>query len=335
MDFTELSLEQRRQLVDAQQVFSAWHPPAMELATMGGLYWNTTKHRRYLYEKREGKRTSLGLETPELARRKAHHDKRTKELRVRVRPLASRLKKMAPVNRAIGIARIPTIAAKILRELDSEGLLGSHIVVAGTNALYAYEVAAGVRVGGEHVATGDADLLWDARRSISLSSAGVVRKRGFMSILRRADSTFVAQYGLVAVNSKGYIVDLITPEQDPPQLVSAIDIDAQPIGGMQWLLAAPQFQQTIVGADGLPLRIVVPDPRTFALHKYWVSQQPSRNPLKRAKDLAHCRIVIALAGKYLSMPLAAKDMPWLPDELRTMIKDVKKLPPATGGPIES
>jgi len=302
---------------------------------MGGLYWNTTKGRRYLYEKREGKRSSLGRETPELNLRKTHHDQRTKELRTRVRPLASRLDKMAPVNRAIGIARMPTIAAKILRELDSAGLLGSHIIVAGTNALYAYEAAAGVMIGGQHVATGDADLLWDAKRSILLSSAGVVRKQGFMSILRRADSTFVAQHGLVATNSKGYIVDLITPEQNPPELVSAVDIDAQPIGGMEWLLAAPRFEHTIVAADGLPLRIVVPEPRTFALHKYWVSQQSSRSAVKSAKDLAHCRIVTTLAETFLALPLIAAQMPWLPAALRALIKDVKKLPRATGGEADS
>lgn len=323
MDFSELSLEQRRQLIDAQQLFSAWRPAAVELASMGGLYWNTSKGRRYLYEKREGKLRSLGRETAELQKRKADHDLRAKELRTRLRPLAARTEKMAPVNRAIGIGRIPSIAAKILRELDMEGLLGSHIVVAGTNALYAYEIAAGVRVGGEHVATGDADLLWDARRSLQLSSAGIVRRQGFMSILKRADSSFVAQHGLVATNSSGYIVDLIIPEQKPPELISAGGVDAQPIEGMEWLLAAPQFEQTIIAADGVPLRIVVPEPRTFALHKLWVSRRPGRNALKKPKDQAHSRIVAILSERYLSLPLVAKDMPWLPTELKSLLKDLK------------
>ena len=38
---------------------------------------------------------------------------------------------------------MPTIAARILRALDQAGLLGKHIIVAGTNALYAYETATG------------------------------------------------------------------------------------------------------------------------------------------------------------------------------------------------
>lgn len=290
---------------------------------MGGLYWNTSKGRRYLYEKREGKLRSLGRETPELLTRKAAHDVRVKELRARLRPLVKRMEVMAPVNRAIGIGRLPTIAAKIVRELDLEGLLGSHLIVAGTNALYAYEAAAGVRIGGDYVATGDADLLWDTKRSLSLSSTGVIRRQGLMNILKRVDSSFVAQYGIIITNSVGYMVDLITPEDEASPPPQGNDVDAQPIGGMEWLLSAPRFEQVIVGGDGIPLRIVVPEPRTFALHKLWVSRRDDRNPVKKAKDAAHSRIVINLAETYLGLPLKTTEMPWLPQELRVLIKDAK------------
>ena len=36
--------------------------------------------------------------------------------------------------------------------------------------------------------------------------------------------------------------------------------------------------------DASPARLVVPDPRYFALHKLWMAEKPSRNPLKRPKD---------------------------------------------------
>ncbi|MGQ0533936.1 MAG: GSU2403 family nucleotidyltransferase fold protein [Caulobacteraceae bacterium] len=326
MDFSELSLEQRRQLVDAQQLFAGWRPPAMEIATMGGLYWNTSKGKRYLYEKREGKLRSLGRETPALAKRKVQHDTRLKELRSRLRPLTKRIETMAPVNRAIGISRLPTIAAEILRELDSEGLLGSHIIVAGTNALYGYEIAAGTRVGGEHVATGDADLLWDTRQSLLLSATGVVRRQGLMSVLRRVDPSFTTAYGFNATNSRGYIVDLIVPEGDDfAQMRPNADVEAQPIGGVEWLIASPPFEQVIVGADGIPLRVVVPEPRTFALHKLWVSRRVDRNPLKKAKDAAHARIVANLAQTHLSLPLVSKEMPWLSPPLRKLIPELKTM----------
>ncbi len=326
MDFSELSLEQRRQMVDAQQLFAGWHPAAMQLASMGGLYWNTSHGRRYLYEKREGKRRSLGRESSALIERKAQHDRVSKELRTRLRPLNKRIETMAPVNRAIGIARLPTIAARILRELDAEGLLGSHIIVAGTNALYGYEVAGGVRVGGEHVATGDADLLWDTRQSLLLSATGVVRRQGLMSILRRVDSSFQTAYGFNAQNSRGYIVDLIVPEsEDFSQMRPNADLEAQPIGGVEWLIQSPPFDQVIIGEDGIPLRMVVPEPRTFALHKLWVSSRRDRNALKRAKDRAHARIVAAIAQTYLNAPLVLKQMPWLPSALKAVMPDLKAI----------
>src|SRR3546814_6159420 len=39
-----------------------------------------------------------------------------------------------------------------------------------------------------------------------------------------------------------------------------------------------------VCSSDLPARIVAPDPRWFALHKLWMSEQAKRNPLKRPKD---------------------------------------------------
>ena len=101
------------------------------------------------------------------------------------------------------------------------------------------------------------------------------------------------------------------------------DQEAEPMAGIEWLLRAPQFEQTIVGGDGKPLRIVVPDPRAFALHKLWVSRRDNRDPLKRPRDVMHARIVANLIRTYLRLPFTAKDMPWLSKELRANLKELK------------
>lgn len=93
--------------------------------------------------------------------------------------------------------------------------------------------------------------------------------------------------------------------------------------GAEWLLASPAFEQTIVASDGYPLRIIVPDPRTFALHKLWVSQQDSRQPLKRPRDVAHAELVAELSKKYLGLKFQVGTMPWLPPELRALVKRLK------------
>ena len=165
---------------------------------------------------------------------------------------------MAPVNRALGLGRMPAIAARILRELDHEGLLASHIIVAGTNALYAYEAATGTVLPTEHVATADADLLWDTKQSLLLAATGV-RREGIMGILRRVDRSFVADYGFNARNDNGYIVDLLCPETDDLTTMKAgADLEATPMaeqnGCWQHLSSS---RRSSVRTDG-PLQIVLP-----------------------------------------------------------------------------
>lgn len=323
MDFHELSNEQRRQLIDAQQVYQSWRQNSEALSGLGTLRWQVSKGQRYLYEVHEGVRKSVGRETPTLIQRKAKHDENRQELQRLVKGLTTRLNEMAPVNRALRLNRVPNIAAGIIRELDREGLLGSHIIVAGTNALYAYEAATGTVLGSEHVATGDADLLWDTRQSLLLAATGI-RPQGIMGLLRRVDPTFRADYGLVAANSQGYVVDLLCPETDDLKSITpANDLEPTQIAGVEWLLASPRQTEIVIAQDGWPLQMIVPEPRTFALHKLWVSRRADRQAIKKPRDAAHARVVAELVKKYVQKPFSAESMPWLPPELKGLLKELK------------
>jgi hypothetical protein len=110
------------------------------------------------------------------------------------------------------------------------------------------------------------------------------------------------------------------------------DLEATPMPGVEWLLAAPQFEQVLIGEDGWPLRIVVPEPRTYALHKLWVSRRDDRDALKRPRDAAHAHVVAQLVNTYMRQPLAAKDMPWLPKELKALVKQLKGVNAGRRGP---
>jgi len=325
VEFNELSNEQRRQLIDVLQAYAAWRPAATELEGMGTMRVQVSKGRRYVYEVRSTVRKSLGQESLALRKRKAAHDARRKELQTRVRSLQAKLDAMAPVNRALRLGRLPTIAARIIRAIDREGLLGTHVMIAGTNALFAFEVATGTVIEQEHVATTDADILWDPRQSLLLAATGV-RREGLMGILRSVDRSFEADYGFNAKNRDGYIVDLICPPTDQQTTMAAgADLEAVQMEGIEWLLAAPHFEQVVIAEDGLPARMVVPDPRTFALHKLWVSRRQDRQPVKRPRDKAHAAIVAQLATKYLNQRMVTTDMPWLPSELRALVRDAKAL----------
>lgn len=323
MALPELTNDQRRQLIDTQQLFAAWRPLQLEKLERPRLYWNTSKGVRYLYAKRAGVPTPLGRETPELLQQKTEHDARGRVLKNQLSQLTARLDTMAPINRAMRLGRLPTLPGRVLRQLDYRSLLGEHIIVAGTNALYAYEAAAGVVIGGDLLATGDADFLWDTRRALELVG-NAIRHEGLMGILRDIDPTFEAHYGYNASNSDGYIVDLISPIDEglPTTLGAGPDLEATQMEGAQWLLDSPRFDDVIVAGDGLPLRIVAPEPRTFALHKLWLSRLDSRQPLKRPRDRDQAIVVAEIARTHLGRRLDIREMPWLPRELALLVPEL-------------
>ena len=175
----------------------------------GTMRWREVSGGEYLYHIAGKVERSLGSRSPVTERIKADHDHHRDRLKHRLGSLDGRIKETARLNRAAGLGRVPAIAARILGRLDAAGLLGRHLFVVGTHALYAYEAAAGIMIESGLTATTDVHLLWDARRRLSLALVDV-RAQGVLGLLRKVDHTFVAQRNSVrAVNDDGYYVDII------------------------------------------------------------------------------------------------------------------------------
>jgi hypothetical protein len=325
MDFAELNEEQRRRLVDVRQLYEARRTAAIEFrhSYQGTMHWRRRPGgEEYLYRIAGKAEHSLGPRSPETEGIKVDYDQHRDRLRRRISTFDARLRDMARVNRAMGIGHVPTIAAKILRKLDAAGLLGRHLFVVGTHAMFAYETAAGILFESSLTATMDVDLLWDARRRLSLALVDA-RAEGVLGLLRKVDATFTAQRNSFrAINDDGYYVDIIrAPGKDEMRTAGARvgpvqdDLEAIGFAGMQWLISTPKFEQIVVGSDGLPLWMSCIDPRAFALHKYWVSRRDDREPLKRRRDLTQARAVASVSVQYLQLGFAAKDLSALPAEL--------------------
>ena len=73
-------------------------------------------------------------------------------------------------------------------------------------------------------------------------------------------------------------------ENEKKQMGGVNDLEAVAVMNLQWLLSSPNFFQTVIGDDGFPALMVVPDPRAFSLHKLWLSKQEDREPVKRGRD---------------------------------------------------
>lgn len=327
MLFSDLRNDQIRQVIDAEQVFSGYRSARGELDARfaGSMSWKTIAGGSYLYRKVHGASRSLGPKSPETEGiYENFRDGRARQ-RDLVRGLAARLDEMAPVNRALGIGRVPLIGARVLRQLDGSGLLGRALHVVGTNALYAYERMAGVRIDSGLVATGDVDLLLDARRALKIAAPGL-SSEGLLGLLRKADTSFslMGRRSFRAVNRDGFMVDLIKPALKD-RLVGADrsgfggdnDLHAVEIEGLAWLVNSPKQRVIVIDDRGYPLAMAVPDPRAFALHKAWLAARRDREPNKRQRDAAQAKLVAGMVKERLpNLRFDADDLSALPAALR-------------------
>ncbi len=329
--FEELSGDQRREFVNTQQRFDAFldaqvrsdgYRGTMRFSTVGGSNYLV----RSYYDPRSGSRRqkSLGPRDVENERIKAHFDSGRHEATERLAAARQSIERQAGINRVLGLGRVPTLSARIVRALDTAHLLGHGLRVVGTHALYAYEAAAGVRFSTDVTATEDIDLLFDARASLVFLAEDDIGERSLLGLLRRIDRSFErGRQTFKASNRDGFVVDLIRPMRNPPWKVERssvaepeTDLDAVQIEGFIWNENAPAFRAVTIDQRGFPVRIVAPDPRAFAVHKLWLSRRLDRDPVKKTRDAAQARAVATLVARFLP------HLPFRPEDLRSFPKAV-------------
>lgn len=329
MQFSELNNDQRREVVNTRQRYDAWRNAFdREYGYRGSMVWaeiNGTEYllRSFYDEKNVRRQKSLGRRSAETEALKAKFDDERQRASASRKNLEQALDRQAAVNRALRLGRVPVTAARILRLLDRRGLLGSGIRVAGTNALYAYEAECGVTIDPEVTATGDIDLLFDARRRLFLLADPELETPNLVDLLKLTDRSFSrSNMSFRAQNDDGYFVDLIKPQRNPPWLDEKMalgdqsDLQAAEIEGLAWLENAPAFEQIAIDERGYPLRIVAPDPRVFAIHKLWVSSRENRHSVKKQRDRTQARVAAELVRQYML------HLPWEMDGLRMVPREL-------------
>ena len=71
-----------------------------------------------------------------------------------------------------------------------------------------------------------------------------------------------------------------------------------------------------IATNGLPVPMVVPDPRAYLLHKAWLSRQVDREPVKKQRDIEQAAMIAELRQSYLpQFPLEARYLRYLPKEM--------------------
>lgn len=323
---TPLSNQQRLHLINTQQIHEARMVAYRHVQDYAyGMRWKRVRGAEYLFRQRDrrGNGKLLGRRSPETEKTLMQFLEAKDRARERLAGLEAQLEEQARLNKALRLARVPRVVARILRLLEERNLLGAFSVL-GTQALYAYEAAGGVQFLLELLASGDVDLLYDTRRKLTLTSARLDGE-GVLGLLKRADRSFelVRKRGFRAANAGQFMVDLIvaprtTIRESGPVTFSEGDLVAAEVPGLQWLINAPKLDAVAIDEDGFPVPFRAPDPRAFALHKAWLSQQPERDPVKKPRDLAQARAVAQLVRE--TMPHLSFDaaMTSLSGDVRAM-----------------
>jgi hypothetical protein len=318
-----LTDQQRLFLVDTIQLYEAWHSATLQVRSHRyGMKWLKSGNGEYLVRLSDAKGNGKSL-GPRSAETEETYDKFTAgkaRAEARLKVTTARLTDQAQLNKALRLGRIPVMAAKILRELDLSAARDDFRIV-GTHALYAYESMAAVHFMQELLASGDIDLLNDPRKNLRVVSSRLDGD-GLLGLLRRVDKSFEAmtENRDRAINDHGFMVDLIIPQQaihcNEPIRLAPADLTAAEVPNLQWLANAPAVVEVAIAANGLPVRMKVPDPRAFLIHKSWLSNQVDRDPLKKQRDLHQAEILFEAIKNYLPQyELQQEHLKYLPKKV--------------------
>jgi hypothetical protein len=299
---TELTPGQRQTYRTAVEIYRAYlQARSQSRAFKGGMHWKKVRGRDYLYRYRDrlGHGESLGPRSEHTEGLFALFTRERREATTRLRGERLRLKEQARFCRAALINLVPPVVAKILRRLE-EHPAGGNLLVIGATALYAY-------AGGAGVFLGPPELLATSHRRLALAAAGEMSWEELLRLLRRADRSFAPLPGVEcrAGNRDGFQVTLLKTWGKGPGKQKTITIPGarEPLppaaGDLHFLTASPKFSQAVIGKDGGPATMVVPDPRAFALNKLWLSQQDDREESRRSRDRSQALAVAALVLRYL------------------------------------
>ena len=274
--------EQLRTLINLRQRYEVWIEAERKLFTMPyDLRRKTVSDKDYLYEifDRRGNGKSLGRWSDELEAQFDTYHAQKSEAKAQRDGSRTVLEESSRLYRALRLPLLSSDAGPILREADTRDLLGSHLLVVGTNAMVAYSLEAAGQIIGAPDETEDFDLAWSAKEADDASET-------VWRMLKAVDPTFTVntERTFQVRNSKAYEVELlVAPSRE--QTISRNDKPRPvPLPEQEWLLLGKAVDQVVGCRDGTPARIVAPDPRWFALHKLWMSEKDQRDPLKRPKD---------------------------------------------------
>ena len=216
-NFVEFSPDSQRVIANLEQSYAAWLDSKRSLNALAtSMYWTEKDGVEYLNIKKTSfdNGTTVGRRDAITDAQFNNYTETKARLKDRIRSVDEQLRERASLYRRLRLPALPDRQAEILRCIDIEGMLGTDLMVVGTNAFVAYELACGARFPTGNEETEDFDMAWCRGTKVSLArdasakSGNSAGDKSFFKILKSLDSSYEINKHkpYQAVNGTGYEV---------------------------------------------------------------------------------------------------------------------------------
>jgi hypothetical protein len=325
--YLPFSDDAQRIAANLEQAYSFWLDSRRAVQNLpASMYWAERSDSQYLYVKQNAtdNGTSLGVRSEATELQLASFTEEKQQAQERASAADALIQTRAALYRRLRMPTLPDKQAEILRKLDIEGLLGTDLMVVGTNAFSAYEWAANAIFPAGNEATQDFDLTWCRGTPVSLVLAGTEatkqKSKTLFSVLKSIDSSYkiTPRKPYQAVNAEGYEVELLAAPSCHPLPKEQAFAPMQTLIEQEWLLLGRPVSAVVATVRGRACPLTVPDPRFMALHKLWLADKPERNPAKRDKDRRQGDVLMDAVRHFMqaSYPINVDFVLDVPEDLR-------------------
>ena len=209
---------------------------------------------------------------------------------------ARNCRKTVSIIKRSGISAPDIETGRLLDVLANAGVFDRGASLIGTVAYQLYPCVVGARLMDGTLMTQDA--------AIAVSRLAVphfANSEDMGMILKRADPTFAPRMNFddrlpkAFVTASGLVFEFITTQgrSDGPLTIKGLGVAAVPLRFMEYLLEDPIEAVALYGPG---VRVRVPDPARYAVHKLIVSQLRQPHSPKREKDVWQARELFAAIG---------------------------------------
>lgn len=304
MTFTRLTESAQTLYAELLDQLRAADAEASVQGLSGTFVSKTIRGRTYWYLQRsEGatkRQVYVGAESPELLARidaAASH-------RAEVAADEKQRRDVVRMLEAGGMYRETAAIGVVLRILADAGVFRAGGVLVGTQAFTAIGNMLGVSFAKASLRTADVDVAHDTSIPLGLQEPPV----DILERLRAHDPAFFAVPGLdsrepstsFSVRGRDLRVDFLTPAGGrhgsmKPVYLPHLRVAARPLHGLGYLIDE-SVDAAVIAATGI--RVNVPTPARFALHKLWVAaQRPASEAAKSRKDLTQAEQLLEVLAE--------------------------------------